>query len=120
MSEVTMDLTKLRIDWEKLPEDYPMEGICRKRIMGEKAMLSRVQLMAGTIVPVHSHENEQFGLLLSGRMLFTLGDEGEEVELLAGEVIHLPSNLKHGAIAAEDSVILDVFSPPSEKTGIDR
>ena len=115
-----MDLTKLRIDWESVPEDYPMEGICRKRIVGDKAMVSRVTLMAGTIVPVHSHENEQIGLLLSGRLLFTLGEEGEEIELLAGEAIHLPSNLKHGAIAAEDSVILDVFSPPSEKTGIDR
>ena len=115
-----MDLTKLRINWENVPEDYPMEGICRKRIVGDKAMVSRVMLMAGTIVPAHSHENEQIGLLLSGRMLFTLGEDGEEVELLAGEAIHLPSNLKHGAIAAEDSVILDVFSPPSEKTGIDR
>ena len=41
-------------------------------------------------------------------------------ELFPGQVLHLPSNLKHSAIAAEDSVVLDVFSPPADKMGIDR
>ena len=113
-------MSKLRYDWDDVSEDQPMPGICRRVIRGQKAMLSRVILVAGTIVPTHSHENEQFAILLSGRMLFTLGEEEEEVELFPGQVLHLPSNLKHSAIAAEDSVVLDVFSPPSDKTGIDR
>ena len=113
-------MSKLRYDWDDVSEDQPMPGICRRIIRGEKAMIARVTLAAGTIVPTHSHENEQFAILLSGRMLFTLGEEEEEVELFPGQVLHLPSNLKHSAIAAEDSVVLDVFSPPSDKTGIDR
>ena len=74
-------MSKLRYDWDDVSEDQPMPGICRRIIRGEKAMIARVTLAAGTIVPAHSHENEQFAILLSGRMLFTLGEEEEEVEL---------------------------------------
>lgn len=106
-------------DWSVVEQDQPLTGILRQVIRGEKAMVSRVMLEAGAIVPTHSHENEQIAMLISGRMLFTLGDD-EEVELIAGQVLLLPSNIRHGAIAAEDSVVLDVFSPPAEKMGIDQ
>ena len=36
-----------------------------------------------------------------------------------GEVLHLPSNCPHSAEALEETVVLDIFSPPSERTGID-
>ena len=38
----------------------------------------------------------------------------------AGEVLHLPSNVPHSAFALEDSTVIDVFSPISEKTGLDE
>ena len=106
-------------DWNDVELDQPMPSICRQVIRGEKAMVSRVTLEAGAIVPTHSHENEQIAMLISGRMLFTIGED-EEVELKAGQVLLLPSNIRHGAIAAEDSVVLDVFAPPADKMGIDR
>jgi len=96
----------------------------RQRIIGEKMMLSRVFLRKGCDVPTHSHENEQFACVMSGKVLFGLGDVGSEtrreVTLGTGEVMHLPANVPHSALALEDTLILDLFSPPSKTTGIDR
>lgn len=101
-----------------------MEKIARQRIIGEKMMISKVFLDRGCIVPTHRHENEQFACIMSGALRFGLGAEGSaerrEIIVKAGEVLHLPSNLPHSAEAIEDTVVLDLFSPPSAATGIDR
>lgn len=110
--------------WDELPGDKPMALLERRRVIGEKAMISQVRLKKGCDIPSHAHENEQFACLMTGRMRFGLGAPGtpehREVVLHAGEVLHLPALLPHSAFAIEDCLILDIFSPPSEKTGIDR
>jgi len=110
--------------WADLPADRPMPLLERRRVIGEKMMVSQVRLSRGCDIPTHSHENEQLVLLQSGRMRFGLGAEGapdrREIELRAGEVLHLPANLPHSAYALEDCLVLDLFSPPSATTGIDR
>jgi len=106
-----------------LPIDRPMPMLERRRIIGTQAMLSHISLQAGCHVPTHAHENEQFAVVVSGTMTFGLGAEGSperrNVTLNAGQVMHLPANLPHSATAVTDCVILDVFSPPSQTTGID-
>lgn len=99
-----------------------MELLERRRVIGEKAMISHITLRRGFAVPTHAHENEQFSAVLSGRLRFDIGAEGSarQVTIGPGEVIHLPSNLPHAAEALEDTVVLDIFSPPSQTTGIDR
>ncbi len=110
--------------WTDLPLDKPMPMLERRRIIGQHAMISHITLKKGFKLAAHSHANEQFACLLSGKMLFGLGADGgkdrREVTIGAGEVLHLPANLPHSAEALEDTVVLDIFSPPSEKTGIDR
>jgi quercetin dioxygenase-like cupin family protein len=110
--------------WNDLPEDRPMELLSRKRIIGERAMISQVFLHKGCFVPTHAHANEQFACVMSGALRFIIAEEGQpnyqRIVARAGEVLHLPSNVPHSACAEEDSVVLDIFSPPSEKTGIDR
>jgi quercetin dioxygenase-like cupin family protein len=100
-----------------------MPLIDRRRIIGDKMMISEVHLRRGFKVPTHQHENEQFAIVLSGRIRFGLGADGApdryEATLTGGEVIHLPSNLPHSAEALEDTHILDLFSPPSAGTGVD-
>jgi len=110
--------------WHELPIDAPLERLERHRIVGNRMMLARVALQRGCHVPTHAHESEQLACVLSGRMRFGLGAEGSperrEVVVQGGEVLHLPSNVPHSADALEDSVVLDVFSPVVDATGIDR
>lgn len=110
--------------WDELDSDEPMALISRKRVIGEQAMISRVVLRKGCVVPRHAHENEQFACILSGCLRFELDSDAgtgkETVVVTAGELIHFPSNVAHAAEALEETVVLDVFSPPSETTGIDR
>jgi len=120
---MTTALTSLVHRWEDLPQDHPLDKIDRRRIMGEQVMLSEVFLHEGFRVASHAHANEQFAVVLSGRVRFGLGEPGsaeyEEIETVGGEVLHLPSNLPHSAEALEDSRLIDIFSPPSETTGVD-
>ncbi len=118
----TADATVYR--WAELPTDRPMALLERRRIIGEQMMLSEVLLQPGCEVPTHAHENEQFAYVVRGRVRFGIGAEGtpqrEEVEMTGGEVLHLPANVPHSVVALQETLVLDLFSPPSEKTGIDR
>ncbi len=78
-------------------------------------MLAQVFLDKGCIVPQHSHENEQLTYILSGTLRFFLGeDESEVVDVAAGEVLHIPSNLPHKAEALETTLDVDIFCPPRQ------
>ncbi|MCA9291364.1 MAG: cupin domain-containing protein [Phycisphaerales bacterium] len=102
-----------------MPTDHPMALLDRRRLIGCHVMLSHVTLHAGFRVPPHAHENEQFAAVLSGHVRFTVGEGERVVDVRAGGVLHLPPGVRHGAEAIETSVVLDVFSPPSERTGVD-
>ncbi len=110
--------------WDELAEDTPMPKLARRRVIGKQAMISRVLLRAGCDIPTHAHENEQMACVISGKARFGLGAEGspqrQELVVSAGEVLELPSNCPHSCFAMEDTLILDIFSPPSQTTGIDR
>lgn len=110
--------------WSDLAADAPMALLERRRVIGDKVMISHIVLKKGCDVPVHSHENEQFSIVLSGRLRFDLTPPGasprREATVGPGEVIHLPGHAPHGAFALEDTTVLDIFAPPSQTTGVDR
>jgi len=65
------------------------------------------------VVPRHQHENEQITYVLEGALRFRLGAEGaQQVDVRAGEVLTIPSNLPHSAEALEDTLDVDIFDPP--------
>lgn len=82
----------------------------RQFISGERAMLARVLLKKGAFVPEHRHENEQIVYILEGALRFEIA--GEAIIVRAGEVLVIPSNVPHSAEALEDTVDLDIFTPP--------
>lgn len=87
----------------------------RKLITGHQMMLAQVLLKKGCIVPRHQHHNEQFTYILNGALRFWIGDdESEELVVRSGEVLHIPSFVWHKAEALEDTLDVDVFSPPRE------
>lgn len=107
--------------WSALSPDVPMPLLSRKRVIADKMMISRIELQRGCSVPVHAHENEQITCVLSGRLRFHLqeGSATRMQDVGPGEVLVLPAMVPHGADALEDTVVLDLFSPPSQTTGID-
>ena len=98
------------IEWEKVNDKLD-----RRLITGDRVMLAHVLLRKGCVVPKHQHENEQFTYILQGALHFFLGDDGkEEVIVRTGEVLHIPSNVPHEAHALEDTLDMDIFSPPRQ------
>jgi len=98
--------------WDDVPREKVTDLLDRKLITGERTMLAHVFLKKGCVVPKHSHENEQFTYILDGALKFWLGDDDEELVVRTGEVLHIPSNVPHKAEALEDTLDMDVFSPP--------
>jgi quercetin dioxygenase-like cupin family protein len=105
----------------ELPQDRPMPLITRRRVIGDKMMVSEVVLSKGFELGVHQHENEQFVVMLRGVAEFDIVENGRarKVTVRGGQVLTLPANVPHGCRAIEECVILDLFSPVSEKTGVD-
>lgn len=107
--------TVQHVRWDDLPKERLSDLLHRRLVTGERVMLAHVYLDKGCVVPRHAHENEQFTYILSGALRFWIGeDEGQQIDVRAGEVLHLPSNVPHKAEALEDTLDLDVFSPPRQ------
>jgi quercetin dioxygenase-like cupin family protein len=101
--------------WNDMPKEQLSDTLARRLITGDQMMLAHVYLKKGCVVPKHSHHNEQLTYILEGALKFTLGEQqDEEVLVKAGEVLLIPSNLPHMAVAVEDTLDVDVFSPPRQ------
>lgn len=101
--------------WDDMPKERVTDLIDRRLIVGERMMLAHVYLAKGSIVPRHTHENEQLTYILQGALRFWIGeDEAEQIVVRAGEVLVIPSNVPHKAEALEDTLDVDVFSPPRQ------
>ncbi len=101
--------------WNDMPKEKVTDQISRRLVTGEKMMLAHVYLDKGAVVPKHQHHNEQLTYILEGRLRFWIGEQGEEtLDVGPGEVLHIPSNVWHRAEALEDTLDIDVFSPPRE------
>ena len=101
--------------WDEIPEETLKPGLGRKLITGERMMIAHVYIKKGEVVPQHSHDNEQITYILSGALHFRFGAKGEqEIIVRAGEVVVIPSNVPHSAVALEDTLDVDVFCPPRQ------
>lgn len=101
--------------WDEMSWEPVTSKLSRKLVTGERMMIAHVHLEKGCVVPRHAHDNEQLTYILDGALHFWLGDDGEEeVTVRAGEVLYIPSNLPHKAEALEDTLDVDVFSPPRQ------
>jgi quercetin dioxygenase-like cupin family protein len=101
--------------WNDIPEERLSDVLSRKLITGDRMMLAHVYLKKGAVVPRHSHENEQITYILEGGLRFWIGlDEAQVIDVRAGEVLHIPSHVPHKAEALEDTLDVDVFSPPRQ------
>ena len=93
-------------------EERVSDTLSRKLVVGKNEMLGFVYLKKGSIVPVHKHVSEQITLILEGSMEFTT--QGKKIVVNKDEMLVIPSNVEHAAVALEDTLDLDCFSPLRE------
>ena len=98
------------IPWHTVPLEDLNSLLQRQFVVGQDIMLARVLLKKGCIVPEHSHHNEQLTYIVEGALKFWI--DNREITVHAGEVLCIPSHMPHKAEAMEDTVDLDIFTPP--------
>ena len=77
-----------------------VKGLELKSVAGELLKVGFVTYQKGEGPPPHFHPNEeQFVLVLEGKMRKILGDEETIVE--KGDLIHIPRNTRHGVCAID-------------------
>ncbi|MGH8993108.1 MAG: cupin domain-containing protein [Acidimicrobiia bacterium] len=89
----------------------PVPGVHLQPVPGERVLLCRVTIDPHCAAPVHTHDEEQMGIVLSGSGDFHL--DGEIRRVGPGDTYHAPPGVAHGlAAGAEGCGVIDVFSPP--------
>ena len=95
--------------WEKVELEQLSDTATRRVIHSERMTTAQIRLSKGSVVPRHSHENEQISHVLKGSLLFQFDDR--EVTAYAGNLVEIASHEPHRVVALEDSVAMDVFQP---------
>ncbi len=113
--------TKSTSDWvfniNSMEQGIPRkigEGLSTRIFPGDQAMLSVVRIAPHSTGTVHSHPQEQWGVLLEGELVRIQG--GEEVAMKAGDFWRTPGGVEHSVRTGEvGAVVLDVFAPPRDE-----
>ncbi len=89
------------------------QGILIKTlVLGEATLMTEFKLSKSTLVPRHSHPYEQTGYLVSGTIVLHI--EEKKYEMKKGDSWCIHKNISHQADVQEDSIVLEIFSPPRE------
>ena len=98
--------------WKTMEIEQLNDKLSRQMISGENATISQLLLKKGATVPRHSHMNEQYSWIISGALKFVFDDR--EILVGEGEILLIPANVAHSAVALEDTVDVDIFAPRRE------
>lgn len=101
-----------KTSWKAVEMENLSDKLTRQMISGDNATISQLVLKRGASVPRHSHVNEQYSWIISGKLKFIFDDQ--EMVLGAGEILLIPANTPHAAVAEEDTVDVDIFAPRRE------
>ncbi len=104
--------TPEKTSWKTVEVEKLNDLLSRQMISGVSATISQLLMKRGAVVPRHSHVNEQYSWILSGALKFVFDDR--EIVVNAGEVLLIPANAPHSAVAMEDTVDVDFFVPRRE------
>lgn len=100
------------VKWADVPVENVNPLIERQFVVGDQVMVAKLLLRTGCVVPMHSHVNEQITHIESGALQFTI--DGKEITVRPGETLCIPPNVPHMAVALEDTIDIDIFTPPRE------
>ena len=89
------------------------EGMTTTVFPGDQAMLSIVEMAPNSKGKIHSHPQEQWGVMLEGSGVRI--QNGERIPVKKGSFWRSPGGVEHGFEAGPDGAkVLDVFAPPRE------
>jgi quercetin dioxygenase-like cupin family protein len=92
------------------PFDVWGASVRARKVEGERLTLAVVELAPGAVVPEHRHAQEQLGMVIVGRVTFSI--DGERRELGPGGTWRILSNRPHDVVAGPaGAVVLDAFGP---------
>lgn len=82
-------------------------------VIGDFMSISRHTIKPNSVAPMHTHSNEQMGMMLDGEFKMTIGEETRLIK--KGDTYRVPPNLVHGGVTgAKGASILEAFSPPRD------
>jgi len=95
-----------------LPEaDMPFKGMKAWILQEENHQLIFFEMQSTAIVPEHSHNYPQWGMLIEGEMKLTVNDKTRLCQ--KGDEYLIPAEAKHKATFTTKTRVMDLFS---EKT----
>jgi len=98
--------------WHTIPLERLDDNIARRMIVGQNEMLVRWEFKKGALAARHTHPHEQVVMMVSGRLRLAVGDD--ETIMGPHDMVLIPPHVSHEAEALEDTVVIDIFSPPRE------
>ena len=98
--------------WDTVAVEYLTDSIRRRMIVGIKEMLVRWEFTKGAVAARHSHPHEQIVVMVQGKLRLKVGDT--ETIMGRDDIVVIPPGTPHEAEALEDTVVIDIFSPPRE------
>jgi len=97
-------------DLHAIPPQALADGLLARAVHGERLTLAVIEIDPGAVLPEHRHENEQFGMVISGSVIFRVGDE--QRSLASGGIWRIPPNTPHAVTGGDaGAVVIDIFSP---------
>ena len=94
----------------KIGYESRVKGIEQKTLVyGDRTLLAEFRLKKDAVLPRHSHPYEQTGYLVSGRMVFTVGNEQYDTQ--AGDSWCIPMNVEHSAEVPSPRVSTNTRTP---------
>jgi len=97
------------------PDGYTevIEGVHLKTIVyGNQTLMVEVKFEKDAVIPPHGHPHEQTGYLISGQLEFVVN--GETIIADPGDSWNIPGDVEHSAVAIDETVVIEVFSPVRE------
>jgi quercetin dioxygenase-like cupin family protein len=106
--------------WDEIVPLKVWDGVVARAVDGKEATLAAIELEPDTVVPEHSHVNEQTGMLIRGSLTFRIGDETKE--LTPGSTWVIPAHVPHDVVAGPGGAFLiELFAPPrADWAGLER
>lgn len=98
--------------FSEMEEEWMNKKLSRRMIVGKNEMLGYVFLKKDCLVPAHKHVSEQITIIIKGALEFTT--QGKKIIVHEGETLVIPPNVEHSALALDDTIDLDCFSPLRE------